>query len=83
MRYLITSTTCCLATRPIVTRKEAALGFLGGFLVGLLVMVWAVVGRPLWTATTTHPGYGLRVAGRATLSEALRRACGRRWWAGR
>ena len=60
-------------------RKEAALGFLGGF----LPVVWLVFGRPIWIAATIHPGHGLRVVGRATPSEVLRRACGRRWGVGR
>ena len=60
-------------------RKEAALGFLGGF----LPVVWVVFVRPMWTAANTHPGHGLLVVGRATPSEVLRRACGRRWWVGR
>lgn len=32
------------------------------FLLGFGIVAWIVLGRPLWTAATTHPGYGMRVA---------------------
>lgn len=60
--------------------------FMLAALTGLIsfgVVVWVVAGRPFWTAATTHPGYGLRVGGGQTTSEALRAACGCRGRVGR